>query len=237
MMRLRTLSEKVSNTEARVVWRTGERLSGILDVTLEQSHEESDLLAELAAIKYLLFEKQVFDRVPVSPQGYQLIVSKGAIKKLARNKSNKTFAQLYAFPLTTRLEGISIEVSQKREWFPDPAEIQVEPIYVQKAFAREYDVIDTPAIGRVLVTQHAVDQYTARVLDEGAKNARASLQQRLGNPELRVFDLDEAVLQHKAKKYGRADNIQVWGHPTSTTRFMVLRDKQDYGVLVTVFKP
>lgn len=236
MMILTTLSERISNTQARVTWRTGQRMNGVLDVTLEQGHDESDLLAELAAIKYLMFEKQVFDRAPVSARGYKLIVSKGAIKKLARSKSDKAFAQMYAFPLTTRLAGIDIEVSQNRQWVEDLSEMEVEPLHVQKSFARDYDVIETPAMGRVLVTQHAVDQYIARVLDEGAKDPRASLQQRLENAELELIELDEKVLQHKARKYGRADNIQVWGHPTSTTRFMVVREKPDYGILVTVFR-
>lgn len=236
MMILTTLSEKTSPTQARVLWRTGSRRYGVLEVTLEEGHDESDLLAELAAIKHLLFDRQVFDRAPVSARGYKLVVSKGAIKKLALGRSTKRFAQQYAVPLTTRLEGIDIEVSQSRAWLPAEEELPVEPLYVQKGFTRDYDMIETPSMGKVLVTHHAVEQYMERVVGNGAKDPRLSLQMRLMNPELEQVPLDAKVLRHKEAKYGRADNVQIWGHPSSSTRFVVLRENPDHGVLVTVFR-
>ena len=89
MMILTTVSEKVSETEARVFWRVGTKKKGILDVTLDFAHEESALLGELVAIQHLLFAKKVLDREPGSGQGYKLVVSKGAIRKLALGKSSR----------------------------------------------------------------------------------------------------------------------------------------------------
>ncbi|MBO0216227.1 hypothetical protein J0676_22295, partial [Vibrio sp. Vb2880] len=77
MMILTTLSEKLDDQTSRVFWRVGTKRSGILDVKIDFSHEDSDLISELSAIQYLLFEEKVMGREPGSGSGYKLVVSKG----------------------------------------------------------------------------------------------------------------------------------------------------------------
>ncbi|WP_446667976.1 hypothetical protein, partial [Klebsiella pneumoniae] len=108
MMTLTTVSKKTSNNSALVFWRVGTKRKGILDVRIDFDNEEADLLAELVAIRYLALDKQVFCREPGAGAGYKLVVSKGAIKKLALGKSTKEFAFKFAACLTGRLKGATI---------------------------------------------------------------------------------------------------------------------------------
>ncbi|WP_458694201.1 hypothetical protein, partial [Shigella sp. FC1967] len=83
----------------------------------------------------------------------KLVVSKGAIKKLALGKSSKKFAFKFAACLTGRLKGATIEVSQSMEFMDEPGEGNVELLDVDKqAYTQTHDEISTPAIGPVLVT-------------------------------------------------------------------------------------
>lgn len=238
MMTLTTVSQKTSNSSALVFWRVGTKRKGILDVHIDFEHEESDLLAELIAIRYLALDKQVFCREPGAGAGYKLVVSKGAIKKLALGKSSKQFATKFAASLTGRLKGVSIEVSQSMEFMEEPAIDNIELLDADKqVYTQTYDEISTPAIGAVLVTQHAVEQYQARITSGDPKKPWASLVGRLQHPELQVQPFDEKVARHKARKYGRVDNVEVWGHRDSKFKYlMVINDDNKKRVLVTVFE-
>lgn len=235
MMILTTLSEKVSDTQARVFWRVGTKKRGILDVTLDFAHEESALLGELVAMQHLLFDRKVFDREPGSGSGYKLVVSKGAIRKLALAKSSKKFAVKFAGFLTNRMKGVSIEVSQDYEFMPTAEDCEPEELGGERSiYAKTFDEVDTPAMGRILVTQHAVEQYQERITSGSPTKPWASLVGRLKNPELRIVRLDPKVVKHKLRKYGRVDEF--WGHPTSSFRYVVRREDNGDGVLVTVFE-
>ncbi|KGM26778.1 hypothetical protein [Photorhabdus sp. RM96S] len=238
MMTLTTVSKKTSNNSALVFWRVGTKRKGILDVRIDFDHEEADLLAELVAIRYLALDKQVFCRELGAGSGYKLVVSKGAIKKLALGKSSKKFAFKFAACLTGRLKGAAIEVSQSIEFMDEPKEGNVELLDVDKqAYTQTHDEISTPAIGPVLVTQHAIDQYQARITSGDPKKPWASLVGRLQHPELQVQPFDERVARHKARKYGRVDNVEVWGHRDSKFKYlMVINDDNKKRVLVTVFE-
>ncbi|HBB4140473.1 TPA: hypothetical protein KAV15_001705, partial [Escherichia coli] len=163
---------------------------------------------------------------------------KGAIKKLALGKSSKTFAFKFAACLTGRLKGVAIEVSQSMEFMDELKEGNIELLDVDKqTYTQTYDEISTPAIGPVLVTQHAIDQYQARITSGDPKKPWASLVGRLQHPELQVQPFDEKVARHKAKKYGRVDNVEVWGHRDSKFKYlMVINDDNKKRVLVTVFE-
>jgi len=158
MMALTTVSEKIDDSKARVFWATGLKNSGILDVYLDFAHEDCALLAELIALRYLLFKKKVFDREPGGGGGYRLTVSKGAIKKLANKKSSKKHAFKFSSFLTNRMDGVVIEVSQAKTIMPSIDDCEPEIIGGEKGvYALTFDEITVPAIGRLLVTQHAVE--------------------------------------------------------------------------------
>ncbi|MFW8236726.1 hypothetical protein ACOID8_34810, partial [Klebsiella pneumoniae] len=84
----------------------------------------------------------VFCREPGAGAGYKLVVSKGAIKKLALGKSTKEFAFKFAACLTGRLKGATIEVSQSMEFMDEPGEGNVELLDVDKqAYTQTHDEI------------------------------------------------------------------------------------------------
>lgn len=238
MMTLNTVSKKTSNNSALVFWRVGTKRKGILDVRIDFDHEEADLLAELIAIRYLVLDKQVFCCKPGSGSGYKLVVSKGAIKKLALGKSTKAFAFKFAAYLTSRLKGVTIEVSQSMEFMDEPGEGNVELLDADRqTYAKTYDEISTPAMGPVLITQHAIDRYQARITSGSPKKPWASLVSRLRHPELQILPFDPKVARHKARKYGRVDNVEVWGHRDSKFKYlMVIDEDTKKRVLVTVFE-
>ncbi|NOI05837.1 hypothetical protein [Vibrio anguillarum] len=236
MMILTTLSEKLDDQTGRVFWRVGTKRSGIIDVKIDFSHEESDLISELSAIQYLLFEEQVMGREPGSGSGYKLVVSKGAIKKLARGKSTKKHAQKFAAFLQNRMAGVQIEVSQSREFMADPESYVPFCLNANRQeYANTHDAVVTPTMGTVYVTAHAVEQYIERLSSGDPKKPWASLVNRLKHPELRIRNLPANVLAHKAKKYGTADNVEAWGHPTSKFTYLIVNDN-GRRTLVTVFE-
>lgn len=237
MMTLNTLSEKRTDSEARIFWRTGTTKKGILDVKLDFEHEDAALIAELIALQYLLFEKKVFNREPGSGNGYKLVVSKGAIKKLALGKSNKKHAVKFAAFLTNRMKGVAIEVSQSRDLMATPEEQAPEVLHGNReVYARTFDPVETPAMGTILVTQHAVDRYQERITSGDPKKPWASLVGRLMHPELRKIDPGKRVLAHKARKYGDDNKTEYWSHPTSSFVYQVLRESSGAGILVTVYE-
>jgi hypothetical protein len=237
MMTLTTISEVITDTKARVFWRVGTKNKGIIDLNLRSHSEDSALVGELMAIQYLLFDKKVFDRAPGGGGGYKLVVSKGAIKKLALGKSSKKFAVKYASFLLNRMKGVTIEVSQKLEFMANSDETL--PLVIEEdkdIHTQEYAEIITPAMGPVKITQHAVEQYEERISSGCPKKPWASLTKRLMHPELRIQPLDAKILAHKERKYGRSDNVEAWSHPTSTFTYLIVLDDKGNRVLVTVFE-
>lgn len=233
-MTLTTISERISDTNAHVFWRVGTKNKGILDIALTDAQTDSALIAELFAIQYLLFDKQVLDRAPGSGTGYRLVVSKGAIKKLALGKSDKLHALKYAAFLTNRMRGVAIEVSPSPGFMALPHEVEIESLGCGHKDHLEYDTVDTPAMGKIQITHHAFEQYQARITSGDPKKPWASLVGRLMHPDLEQIEFSGKVAVHKARKYGRLD--ECWSHPTSRFHYIVSRGDDGVGVLVTVFE-
>lgn len=233
MMILTTLSEQTGKTHARVYWRVGAKRQGIIDVVLELASDDVALMCELACVKHLLFEKKVFGRqAPVSGAGYELIVSRGAIKKLALGVSDKKFAVKAASFLTGRMKGVAIRVSQETGTLPSEEEFEPEHLFIPADKDWDsHELVETPALGRIQITRHAVEQYAERITSGSPKRPWASLVNRLLNTEMEQLTLPQKVQAHKIRKYGQLDEI--WSHPTSNFQFVVCRRDDGVGVLVT----
>lgn len=234
-MILTTISERVSDSQARIFWHVGAKKKGIIDVIMDFSSEDAALVGELTVIRHLLFECEVFGRVPGAGSGYKLIVSKGAIKKLALGKSDKQYAKKFSNFMEGRMKGVKIEVSQSREFMPTLEDCHPEHLTISKQDAIfTSNEVDTPALGRVIITYHAVEQYKKRLTSGDPKKPWASLASRLQHPELQLQPLSDKVIQHKKVKYGRSDNIEVWSHPSSSFHYLCIREG-NIRSLVTVF--
>lgn len=235
MMTLTTFSEKQPDSQAYVYWRVGTKRGGVLNVTLGFDHSDSALIAELYAIQHLLFVELVLGREPGSGNGYCLTVSKGAIKKLALGRSDKKHAYKYSAFLRNRMAGVTIEVSRSRDFLPVLNNSLTQVLTVGSTdIVSELQTISTPAMGKVRITKHAVEQYVSRLSSGKPKNPWLSLVKRLQHPQLCCSLLMDKVRQHKARKYGTADNIEEWRHPDDEFRFLVLKNG-DTRTLVTSY--
>ncbi|WP_076589048.1 hypothetical protein [Vibrio ostreicida] len=235
MMTLTTFSDKQSDSKAYVYWRVGTKRGGILDVTLGSVYNDSALIAELYAIQHLLFFMKVLGREPGSGNGYRLTVSKGAIKKFALGRSDKKYAYKYSAFLRNRMSGVTIEVSQSQDFLPVLNDSLTEVLTVGSTdIASELQTISTPAMGKVKITKHAIEKYVSRLSSGKPKNPWLSLVKRLQHPKLCRSRLMDKVHQHKARKYGTADNIEEWRHPDDEFRFLVLKNG-DIRTLVTSY--
>lgn len=240
---LYTLSKKVTDSSALVYWAIGKsgRRKGIIKINLEFDCDEPDLVAELIAIRYLMLEKLGTSGVlhPGVMKHHRLVVSKGAIRKLALNKSSKKFAIKFASYLRSRLKGITIETSHSKELesIEECDDVVTETLDAEtRVYAQDHYKLDTPAMGKLWVSNHAVEQYQARITTGDPKNPWASLFTRLRHPDLELHPLDEKVASHKRRKYGRSDNVEVWGHKTSCFRYLVVTNQDKKKTLVTVFE-
>lgn len=238
MMSLSVHAQKFSQRQAQVFWYIGQERKGILNISFDFESEEFEIIAELVAIRHLIFEKLSFEVEPFFGKGYRLAVSRGAIKKLFRGTSSKAFAGQFAAFLKIRMEEAVIEVDRWLDKFGHDKESwpqeTIEASYHQ--YSSPHTMIETPVLGKIFITQHAIEQFRAR--HDSADEIRAplaSLVQRLKHPNMAIELLPESVLEQKKRRYGRADNIQALRHPDSQDTFLILTDESGDKNLVTVF--
>ena len=232
-MELVTLVEPVSDSYFNVFWRVGINRKGIVEVKVPQDVEDKDVIAELSAIKHLLFGEKVFNRDVVSGHGYTLIVSKGAIKKLAQNRSNKEHLKKYAAYFVHRLVGVEVVVSRNSEFMAKETDqgVTIDQITASPA---THDLVKTPAIGDIFVTKHAIDRFLERTMHGKPKSPWNSVVKTVTNPDLVKIDLPRKVVAHKLKKYGPGVEFEIWKHPDNTTELLII-EEEGKKVLVSVY--
>lgn len=223
----------------RVHWKTGTNRGGVLDIAHKAGMKEALVIAELCAIRHLLLRKQVFNRLPMSGKGLALHVSTGAIRKLFLGKSEKREAIPYARFMKPRFDEITITPHRLSvDDFPlstipeNQEELSIDDPY----FLDPYDPIEGPAIGQLVVSAHAVEQYEKRCPSEKIHSPWKSLVKRLMHEELEKIDLPEKVIQHKERKYGKDNKVEAWGHPNSLFGYLVVQDENNRRTLVTVYR-
>lgn len=240
MMILNTSPEMLEEKFVRVFWRTGTSTAGIIDVELPFDSPDAELIAELCAMRYLVFERMVFDRKPMRGKGYRFVVSTGAIRKLVLGKSSKKQLQPYARFLAETMEGCEIIV-KKDISRADPADvaIQIDQIYADpKDFMSPVEVtINAPSMGIVHITKHALDRYQqcGNIGGDPIKNPLNSLTKRLLNEEIIQVTMPRLVAEHKVRKYGANNISECWARPGSTLHFQV-SNCSGTRTLVTIFR-
>lgn len=239
MMNLRTFPEPASDTDGHfvVTWAVGINRGGKVEVMLPPGLSEGLLIAELCALRYLLLERRVFNATPTSGQGVCLWVSTGAIRKLVLKKSAKKEAVPYAAFLGTRMRDAQIEVVSKKDALPfTSAQLEHDTIRPDPdIYTMADDPIETPALGTIYITAHAVERYIERSDSGEAKSPWATLVKRLRHPGLKPYTIPERHQLHKRRKYGEDNSIEAWGHPTSRLIFLTV-NRGAHRVVVTVFR-
>lgn len=220
-----------------IAWRVGTQRKGVICVQGLSDTPDSLAAAELVSIRHLLFTNKVFNRDIVSGAGIELAFSSAVIKKVFRGKTSKKHLDSFALFYKTTLEGAVLSLSDQNDEFLPKLEDDVFVEYVEASESTPYDVISTPTLGEVRLTKHSVEQYAERLHSGDAKNPRASLISRLNHLDLKRQQIPDRTAQHKLRKYGTIDNLEIWGHDTSQIHFVILRDMTtQVGTLVTVYR-
>lgn len=237
-MKLYTFVQPINDKSAFVGWFTNFEKCGVIRVDCDSI---SDLKAqsELVAIKYILFVKKISSNNIWGGNGIKLGVSSGVIKKLLNGKSNKTELYKYFGFISTNLVGVEIEVMKKLPNIPEPLKISnlgdftQSPIdIISSEIEIETNLVNNK-FGKIRFTKHALDKYKERNIFGEAKNPFRSIANQLLHPDLVKFETPNTLT--KKIKYLK-ENTEYWGHPSSTLRFVMLREPEpDTYTLVTLY--
>lgn len=150
-------TETVQDNRIRytVVWRSGINTQGTLLITLPDHLADGATVAELAALHHLL---EVASVAGTTATGHRLliVVSQGAIKKLALDRSTKNHLYPWAQFLKTRFAGAEYAVDRDCQWILPRAEQQVHEVFVDQPF---WNSVANPRIGSIQITKHAWERF------------------------------------------------------------------------------
>ena len=154
-----------------VYWTNSQaRPGGLLKVRVKRNTEDLHIVAELAAIQFLLEDKCVIGQDAEENATIKLIVSSGAIKKLQRMQSDKTHLAPYANFLITRFAACKLEVNKNTRWFDGFNPEHVEELLVG---GPRREKLRIAGLGEVEVTRHVLDRFVDRVLSDSTKDKKA----------------------------------------------------------------
>ncbi|RRW39147.1 hypothetical protein EGJ52_24970 [Pseudomonas luteola] len=237
MMLLSTRTVLAEDGSYLVYWWTGLKKKGVLSVQFKDYIKDVKLAVELVAIRHLLYFKQVFNRYPITGAGIYLSVTDESMVEILGNGLPPKHLYPYA-ALLGRLYGSKTQVPNERD-LPfnrdDPDFGEVEYVYPTEEYRQCKVMLETPALGRISLTQHAVDAYLERVSSGKPRCPWSSLARRLSHPELRLVPMPERIRRHKLFKFGSVDEVETWGHETSKFLYLLIRDGEQKTV-VTCFE-
>lgn len=213
----------------RVYWRTGLHRKNAVDVRLALTCQDRLAAAEAIAVRYLLGEQNIFNanRTGIN---LKIVVSKGAIKKMARQATQKLDLYEYGYPILTRYGEAKIEVSKDKSWIPAD-DLLIEVPLINGESVRGIEKLESEGMGMIAVTRHALERYGEHCGTLDMNSSWKNLHRRMKG-RLDVIALPSKVLIHKLRKYG--DTPEIRKHPDDPLHY-VFCQKLDHKVLVTVF--
>lgn len=258
-MNLLKVLTKPQPDDTFIVYWTNTQLSmrGAVRVSVPIQKEDRKIIAELYALQYLLEVKEAVGNNSAGHEDTKLIVSFGAIRKLARKDSAKQTLAEYAMFLTTRFKGCPIEVEQSEKWI----EPEVEPSITLDASALMDEKIVINGVGEVVLTSHVVEQYMVRfvipnfkrVMAERAVKAAAGqevgtdaaktptlgdawrkLRRIAAEPKVREYEKNNSNTRLKYALKGREEG-RYYEHTTQELIFVVGKNGKSQPALVTVY--
>jgi len=158
---LKTYTLPTAESDTFLVYWTNTNMSprGVIKVCVKAELEDRNIVAELAAMRHLLEDKEVVGRTLGGNHNTQLIVSLGAIRKLRRMQSDKAHLAPYANFLTTRFAGCPIAVDKDTRWFSEVQPESAEELQVSTAHRATLLV---NGYGEVSVTHHVLKRIADR---------------------------------------------------------------------------
>lgn len=157
MNKLTVITRPGEGNQFQVYWMTGLVKKGIVNVSVPDSWRDRDIVAELAALQFLLEEKCVVGHDRCGNKLF-INVSFGAIKKLVRRDSDKVHLTRHSIFLTTRFAGATLVVKKADDWLEGCESVQDTVDASQPVPER----IFLHGVGEVEVTGHAIDAFFER---------------------------------------------------------------------------
>lgn len=235
MMRLTTRVLAVDNSSVFLGWKTGGKKFGVLRIDGVEAGPHMFDAAELVGIRFLIFQKRVFNRHPFTGSGYAFDVESREIAKPGRGRGHEALESVCRF-FHTNLKGAIVERSEDMGKEGIPAGID-EVEAVPADLKVEYDILNTPAMGKIRITGHAIERYAQHHHAGTVQAPVYSMLTRLSNPNISRQAMPTKAEQHKIRRYGTVENVELWGHSSSQIHFVVIRDKPSgIGTVVTVFR-
>lgn len=233
---LRTLVKKEAEGSYLVYWTNSEMKplyqKGCVRVKVDPSESDAPIIAELHAMQYLLEVAEVSGENRAGDKYLTLIVSAGAIRKLARMDSAKKELSERASFLTTRFSGCNIKVDKEEKWLS-----ACEPSITLNSAKMREQTVEIQKLGKVYITAHAVDQFTERFypgheLGEGWRK----LVKIASDSRLREVDLQTARTKLKYSMKGKEAG-RYFFHPIYDAILVIVEDKKrNKLMLVTAYK-
>ena len=237
MMKLTTSFVTEINSQQVIAWRVGTKRRGFIYVD-NLVGEDIYVAAELIALQYLLFKQKIFDREPVTGKGYELHVSSNKIRQIAKGKSSFKHLATHSYFIKTIMEGVTVKLTDSSdEFLPEMDDSDVSIEHIDSAERIEFGIVDTPAMGRIKITKHAIDQFDDQHHSGDLNKPVQSLIRRINHDSIQKKSLPESVVKHKLRKYGTVENLEVWSHDSSQLHYVIVRDHlSNIGTLVTIYK-
>lgn len=188
------------NTGYFVYWET-EQIAGRVDVTIDLPIEDKAIAAELWALRHLLLDAEVTGTNRTG-DNLTINVSHGAIRKLLMKKSSKKHLIRYTSWMTVRFRDAKVTVPRRK--------LDVQRIeqgldkscsLIINTESCPDDITLSPVIGKVRVTQHAIDRYIERTGVSSASRAWRSVLQLVRSSELQDAPLPKDVELKKLLKH------------------------------------
>ncbi|EKO3632218.1 hypothetical protein M3927_002800 [Vibrio metschnikovii] len=225
MMKLKIQTIATSKFKVSVAWFFGLSKNGVIDVRVSQI-EHRIAVAELTVARYLLWDCKIFGHRPGSGKGVELGLPYTTLHSLSLNSCVEL--QRASQYLKTWLNGVQL----------NPEEIvgvaaSTDQIPVIQPYRLPQPVFDSPVLGPVAISRHAIQRYQERFRHGYTKSPWLSLQRQLCNPELRQARLSARTRFQKLLKHGD-DGSQVWHHPTGDLYFLLV-PQETHWLVVTIF--
>ncbi len=220
-----------------VYWSTRRNACNLIRVKVEDKNSDlyETTIAELAVIRYLLGDKEIFGS-NFSGSGLKLVLSDYDALELLSGSSEYEHDGYPVF-YWIRYRGSEASVVEDPFW-PQAWVIESQDeLTVTKA---DHDVITTPRLGRVIITLNAVHSYKRYLFAKNnpSKCYWKSLVKCLRDSNLRQVSLPDNVSFRKKLKYSNnpGGEGEIWKGETSTLHFVLTQDKaRSAKTLVTVF--
>lgn len=141
-------------------WATGQTAKGRVIVTVTPDFpDDGRIVAELGAVRYLLEDRNVCGHDKTA-RGLVVTCSCGAIRKLLREESFKSYLAPYANFLRTRFLGIAVEVEKRKlAWADEGCDRDTAELVVDAPIPASLHLGE---FGEVEITGHAVQRYAER---------------------------------------------------------------------------